>query len=116
MRRRLAAKKTKADGTPIRLVLIGFLTLQLLVQAWSINFPAANQILAGELPSAARMTIAQLDVDDDHRSFKGSAPLSLALTIQPVGSISEEHCTETSAPVPPSSHRPIYQQISVLLI
>lgn len=116
MSKRFAARKAKSDGTPIRLVLIGLLTLQLLVQAWSINFPTAKQIVSGEFPSAARMAIAQLDADDDHRIFKATAPLSLALTIQPVRSIAEERSSKTSASVPSSSHRPIYQQLSVLLI
>jgi len=115
MIKKLSTGPHRAATLSSRLALVGFLALQLLVQAWWINFPA-GEALARPVPQAAKITIAQLDADDDHRIFKLPTPPSLAPSLQSLRAIAEEPCSRTGSRVSPPQQRPIYQEISVLLI
>ena len=65
-----------------RLALVLFFTLQLLVQAWYIDTSTAQgEILTGKFPSAAKLTIAQLDAVDDDRTSAIVTPSHIALTL-----------------------------------
>lgn len=100
-----------------RLVLILFLTLQLLVQAWYVNIPVAQgETLTGKLPSAAKLTIAQLDAVDDDRTSALITPSYIALTIPSSFAVATAQITGNGINVPHPVRRLIYQENSVLRI
>ena len=104
-------------STQGRLALVLFLTLQLLVQAWYINTPVAQgESLTGKFPSAAKLTIAQLDAVDDDRTLAVITPSYIALTIQSPCVVAAAQITGNEINVPHPARRSIYQVISVLRI
>ena len=100
-----------------RLALVLFFTLQLLVQAWYINSSGGQgEILTGKFPSAAKLTIAQLDAVDDDRTSAIVTPSCIAITLPSSFAVATVQNTgngiKTSHPI----RRLIYQEISVLRI
>jgi hypothetical protein len=100
-----------------RLALVLFFTLQLLVQAWYINTSAGQgETLTGKFPSAAKLTIAQLDAVDDDRTSAVITPSYIALTLPPFFAMVTAQNTGNEINVPHPPRRLIYQEISVLRI
>ena len=100
-----------------RLTLVLFLTLQLLVQAWYINIPVApGETLSGRFPSAAKLTIAQLDAVDDDRTSAIITTSYIALTIPSFFAVATAQITGNGINLPHPVRRLIYQEFSVLRI
>lgn len=100
-----------------RLILVLFFTLQLLVQAWYINTSVAQgEVLTGKFPSAAKLTIAQLDAVDDDRTCAIITSSYIAATIPSFFTVTSAQITGNEIDTPHPVHRLIYQEISVLRI
>ena len=100
-----------------RLTLVLFLTLQLLVQAWYINTSAAQgETLTGKFPSAAKLTIAQLDAVDDDRTSAVITASYIALTLPSSLAVATAPITANRINLFHPTRRLIYQEISVLRI
>ena len=107
----------RAGSVSSHLLLVGFLTLQLLVQAWYINTSVAQgETLTGKFPSAAKLTIAQLDAVDDDRTSALITPSYIALTIPSSFAVATAQITGNGINVPHSVRRLIYQENLVLRI
>ncbi|GEM_PF-5201671 len=115
MARLAAASNTRKVLGRVALVL--FLTLQLLVQAWYINIPVApGEALTGKFPSAAKLTIAQLDAVDDDRTSALITPSYIALAMPSLFALATTPITGSGLNTAPPFRRLIYQEISVLRI
>jgi hypothetical protein len=100
-----------------RLTLVLFFTLQLLVQAWYINTSGGQgEILTGKFPSAAKLTIAQLDAVDDDRTSAVVTPFHIALTLPSSFAVATVQNSGKELQASHPLRRLIYQEISVLRI
>jgi len=113
--RSIAASITRSAQA--RLTLVLFLALQLMIQAWYINTAVAQgETLTGRFPSAAKLTIAQLDAVDDDRTSALITVSYIALTHPSCLAVATAPSTGHRINAPHPAHRPIYQEISVLRI